>query len=89
MARGGLIDQPALVEALRSGQVGGAGLDVTDPEPLSADDALWDAPNVLISPHFAGAGSPASIERLAQGVAGNLRRFIANDALGNRAGAHA
>jgi phosphoglycerate dehydrogenase-like enzyme len=84
VARGGVIDQAALCEALRSGQIGGAGLDVTDPEPLPAGDALWRCPNVLISPHFAGGGSAASIARLASGVVGNLRRLQAGEALADR-----
>lgn len=81
VARGPVIDQRALVHALHSGQVGGAGLDVSDPEPLPADDPLWDAPNVLLSPHFAGSGSPRSVQRLAQGAADNLRRLIAGQPL--------
>jgi phosphoglycerate dehydrogenase-like enzyme len=81
VARGAIIDQPALVRALHAGQIGGAGLDVSDPEPLPADDALWNAPNVLVSPHFAGSGSPRSVQRLAQGVADNLRRLLAGQPL--------
>jgi phosphoglycerate dehydrogenase-like enzyme len=81
VARGPIIDQPALVRALHAGQIGGAGLDVSDPEPLPADDALWNAPNVLVSPHFAGSGSPRSVQRLAQGVADNLRRLLAGQPL--------
>lgn len=79
VARGPVLDQEALVRALESGQVGGAGLDVSDPEPLPADDPLWNAPNVLISPHFAGSGSARSVQRLADGVADNLRKFIAGE----------
>src|SRR5690606_657715 len=60
IARGGLVDQIALAEALRSGRLGGAGLDAQDPEPLPASDPLWDAPNLILSPHFAGGGSAAS-----------------------------
>jgi phosphoglycerate dehydrogenase-like enzyme len=72
IARGGVIDQAALCEALASGQLGAAGLDVTDPEPLPDGDPLWHAPNILISPHYAGAGSPKSIERIAASVIDNL-----------------
>ncbi|KAI1775384.1 hypothetical protein F4818DRAFT_47838 [Hypoxylon cercidicola] len=52
VARGGHIDQDALVEALEAGLVRGAALDVTDPEPLPADHPLWRAPNLLITPHI-------------------------------------
>lgn len=81
VARGPVLDQKALVRALQSGQLGGAAVDVSDPEPLPPNDPLWDCPNVIISPHFAGSGSPRSIDRLAQGVADNLRRFIAGQPL--------
>ena len=81
VARGPVLDQAALVRALRSGRLGGAGLDVSDPEPLPADDPLWDAPNVLISPHYAGSGNPNNIRRLADGVADNLRRLMAGEPL--------
>lgn len=84
VARGGVIDQAALCEALHSGQIGGAGLDVTDPEPLPADDALWRCPNVLISPHFGGGGSAASLARLASGVVDNLVRLQGGLPLANR-----
>jgi phosphoglycerate dehydrogenase-like enzyme len=76
VARGGLVDQQALAAALTSGQVGSAGLDVVDPEPLPADDPLWAAPNLIISPHFAGGGSIASQVRLAESAAVNLTRLI-------------
>lgn len=56
ISRGQIIDQPALIESLHSGELRGAALDVTDPEPLPADHPLWDAPNVLISPHLSGLG---------------------------------
>lgn len=81
VARGPVLDQQALVRALHSGHLGGAAVDVSDPEPLPADDPLWGCPNILISPHFAGSGSPRSIERLAQGVADNLRRLMAGQPL--------
>lgn len=81
VARGPVLDQAALGRALASGRLGGAGVDVSDPEPLPADDPLWDAPNILISPHFAGSGSPRSIERLAAGAADNLRLLMAGQPL--------
>lgn len=84
VGRGGLVDQAALREALAEGRIAGAGLDVTDPEPLPADDPLWSAPNLIISPHFAGGAGPRSLERLADGAAGNLRRLIAGEELEHR-----
>ncbi|WKD58852.1 D-isomer specific 2-hydroxyacid dehydrogenase family protein [Corynebacterium caspium] len=51
--RGPLVDTPALITALETGQIAGAALDVTDPEPLPADHKLWQLPNVLITPHVA------------------------------------
>ncbi|KAJ5520945.1 D-isomer specific 2-hydroxyacid dehydrogenase NAD-binding [Penicillium fimorum] len=56
ISRGRVIDQKALADALNSGLLGGAALDVTDPEPLPKDDPLWDASNVQISPHVSGIG---------------------------------
>ncbi len=70
-----------LIAALESGQVAGAGLDVTDPEPLPADHPLWQVPNVLITPHIAGVGGTR--ERHAVLLRENLRRFIDGDALYN------
>jgi phosphoglycerate dehydrogenase-like enzyme len=52
VARGGIVDEPALIDALRSGQLAGAGLDVFAQEPLATDSPLWDLPGVLISPHY-------------------------------------
>jgi D-2-hydroxyacid dehydrogenase (NADP+) len=80
--RGGTIDTTALVEALRAGRLGGALLDVTDPEPLPADHPLWRMENVLITPHYAGA-HPGYDERAAQIFLENLRRYLAGEALVN------
>jgi phosphoglycerate dehydrogenase-like enzyme len=55
IARGQIIDQKALITALEKEQISGAALDVTDPEPLPEDDPLWDAPNILITPHCSGS----------------------------------
>jgi len=57
IGRGTAIDQEALTELLESGHIGGAGLDVTDPEPLPEDSKLWDLPNVIITPHISGGST--------------------------------
>ncbi|UCE31205.1 MAG: D-2-hydroxyacid dehydrogenase [Burkholderiales bacterium] len=83
VARGGVVEQGALLEALRQGHLGGAALDTTDPEPFPAEDPLWEAPNLLVSPHYAGGGSQPSMDRLAEVAAENLRRLIAGQPLVN------
>ena len=55
VSRGGIVEEAALAEALKSGKLAGAGLDVTEVEPLAADNPLWDAPNFILTPHRAGA----------------------------------
>ncbi len=57
MSRGGIVDEPALIKALESGQLAGAGLDVTRVEPLPAGDPLWKAPNLIITPHDSALSS--------------------------------
>lgn len=80
VARGGLVDTDALVAAIKAGSIGGAALDVTDPEPLPDDHVLWALPNVLITPHV--ACTPALGARfLAQRVEENVRRFGHGDEL--------
>lgn len=71
-----------LVDALRSGQLYGAGLDVTDPEPLPGDSPLWSLPNVIITPHVAATGGD-SRHRTALIAVENLRRYVAGDRLLN------
>ncbi len=75
VGRGTVIDETALVAALQEGVVGFAALDVTAVEPLPADSALWDMPNVLISPHTA-ALSPAEDRRIVELVAENAQRLL-------------
>ncbi|MGB3390649.1 MAG: glyoxylate/hydroxypyruvate reductase A [Pseudaminobacter sp.] len=70
-SRGPVVDEPALIEALRSGQVGGATLDVFWTEPLPADHPFWQMDNVLITPHLASITVP---ETAARDVAENIRR---------------
>lgn len=69
VGRGTTIDQEALARALNQGQIGGAGLDVTDPEPLPSDDPLWEAENLILTPHAAGGRPVGADER----IAANLR----------------
>jgi phosphoglycerate dehydrogenase-like enzyme len=78
VGRGPVIDTAALIEALESGHLGGAGLDVTDPEPLPADSPLWDMENVLITAHTSGA-TPRYWERQADLIAENIRRIQRGD----------
>jgi len=76
IARGAVVDTEALRKALVSGRLGGAGLDVTDPEPLPPDHPLWEAPHLIISPHMSAMGSPLTEQRLANGIAENLERYM-------------
>jgi glyoxylate reductase len=83
--RGGLIDQRALADALRSGRLGAAALDVTDPEPLPADDRLLEAPNVLVVPHI-GSATHTARERMADMSVDNLLAALAGDPMPHPAG---
>lgn len=78
-ARGGLVDQDALAEALTAGRLGGAGLDVFDPEPPPADLPLLRAPNVVLSPHTAGVTRETTL-RIMHAAILNVQRFAAGDA---------
>ncbi len=82
IGRGGTVVTDDLLAALRSGQVVGAGLDVTDPEPLPPDHPLWSTDNVIITPHVA-SNSDQQRERYVLLVAENLRRYVAGEALLN------
>ena len=77
-ARGGVIDQDALVEALHAGAIGGAALDVTVPEPLPLDHPLFGFPNVVITPHIGSAGH-ATRARMAEMAAGNIIAVLAGE----------
>lgn len=75
VSRGGLVDHDALAATLADGKLGGAALDVTDPEPFPAEHPLWGAPNVILSPHVAGGGSPATMARIGKRVAERVREL--------------
>ncbi|MBQ3202689.1 MAG: D-2-hydroxyacid dehydrogenase [Clostridia bacterium] len=77
-SRGGLVDERALRAALESGHLLGAGVDVLQVEPMTADCPLYGAPNLIITPHIAWAGLETR-HRLMGVVAENLRRFLAGD----------
>ena len=81
-ARGAVVDEPALVEALRSGHLGGAALDVFAEEPLPPGSPLWGMPNVLISPHSAST-SDRENRRITDLFCENLRRYLAGEQLQN------
>jgi glyoxylate reductase len=70
-ARGPIVDQAALADALHAGAIAGAALDVTDPEPIEPDDPLLQAPNLLITPHI-GSATHAARERMADLAVENL-----------------
>jgi phosphoglycerate dehydrogenase-like enzyme len=86
VARGRVVDEPALIAALREGRIGGAALDVTADEPLPQDSPLWDMPQVLITPHTAGETHSyednvldmmmENIERLWRGEAGLFNQIV-------------
>ncbi|MDE2814450.1 MAG: D-2-hydroxyacid dehydrogenase [Gemmatimonadota bacterium] len=82
VSRGGIVDEEALAEGLHSGRIGGAALDATEIEPLPPDSPLWDAPNMLISPHTS-AESVQLIERRKAIFVENLHRYLAGEALLN------
>ena len=83
IGRGTTVDQVALQKALEEGRLGGAYLDVTDPEPLPPEHPLWRLPNCWITPHTAG-GHADEFERLVRHFLGNLRRFTSGEAVLDR-----
>jgi phosphoglycerate dehydrogenase-like enzyme len=76
VARGSLVDTDALVEALAADSIGGAALDVTDPEPLPEGHPLWTEPRALITPHSANPPD-ALVQRLAERIEENVSRYVA------------
>ncbi|MFB6136004.1 MAG: D-2-hydroxyacid dehydrogenase [Halobacteriaceae archaeon] len=83
VGRGAVVDEDALVDALRDGTVRAAGLDVFEEEPLPAESPLWEMENVVVTPHLAGR-SPRLEPRKANLFAENYRRFVAGEVLRNR-----
>jgi phosphoglycerate dehydrogenase-like enzyme len=75
LGRGALVDEEALVAALRAGRLGGAALDVARHEPLAPESPLWTLPNVLLTPHVSGLG-PRYWERAVEQFAANLERWL-------------
>ena len=74
IARGAVVDEPALLAALQDGRLGGAALDVTAQEPLPAESPLWSAPNIIISPHISGRSLRYG-ERLTTLLLDNIARY--------------
>ena len=82
VARGSVVVESALVDALASGHLAGAGLDVTEVEPLAASSRLWDDPRVIITPHV-GAQSARRVDDTTDLVCVNLKRFLRGEPLYN------
>jgi phosphoglycerate dehydrogenase-like enzyme len=83
IARGAIVDEPAMIEALQAKRIGGAALDVFTTEPLPKESPLWALENVIITPHNSGS-SPRAGERTLVLFAENLRRYKAGEPLINR-----
>ena len=83
VSRGGLVDQPALIQALKTKQIAGAALDVFDEEPLPKESPLWELPNVILSPHIAGISRHFNDETLTLFIE-NLNRYMAGLPLHNQ-----
>jgi phosphoglycerate dehydrogenase-like enzyme len=81
-SRGGILDEPALVDVLKKGKIAGAGLDVFEQEPLGSDSELWDVPNLIMTPHLAGA-SIQKDRRCVEILRENLERFQRGETLTN------
>lgn len=82
--RGDLVVAPDLIAALESGHIAGAALDVTSPEPLPADDPLWDAPNCFITPHVSGwYHLPVTLENILDIAIENLQHLAAGEPIRN------
>jgi D-3-phosphoglycerate dehydrogenase len=82
VSRGGIIDEVALAKAMQSGHLAGAGIDVTEREPLPPDSPLWDLPNVIITPHLAGSSAQKE-RRCVEILRENLLRYQRGEPLIN------
>ena len=82
IARGAVINQPALVEALQAKKIGGAFLDVTTPEPLPADDVLWSLDNAHITMHLSGRAQDKMFMRSADRFLDNLDKYLKGEPIG-------
>lgn len=84
VARGGIVDQDALVDALRAKRIGAAFLDVTDPEPLPADHPLWRLDNAHVTMHLSGQAQTKMFPRAVERFLANLDRYLAGEPLTHR-----
>ena len=83
--RGDAVASEVLYEALSKGWIASAGIDVTEPEPLSADSPLWQLPNLLMTPHISGQFHlPETFERIVDIAAANLEAYLKEQPLKNR-----
>jgi phosphoglycerate dehydrogenase-like enzyme len=82
VSRGPIVQEAALVQALREGWIAGAGLDVFDAEPLPSDHPLYEFPQVIITPHVSGI-TPKFFERIAAIFAANIKRYVSGEPLAN------
>ena len=83
LARGGIVDERALLERLQSGRIAGAALDVFEKEPLPASDPIWTAPITILTPHLAGL-EPQYMQRLMELAVDNVKRLERGEPLRNR-----
>ena len=85
VGRGSAVDHDALYEAVHSGHLSGAALDVTEPEPLPADHPLWNEPGVILTPHVSGGFSlPRTLDNIADIFVHNLKRYAVGQPLENQ-----
>jgi phosphoglycerate dehydrogenase-like enzyme len=87
IGRGEVIDEAALIEALKAGKIGGAGLDVFEKEPLPKESPIWDLANVILTPHMSGANR-GYMDKACALFADNIRRFVAGKPLLNLVDRH-